>query len=287
MLWYLAHICIGIWTRHGKVFNLDLDWWRHLGAILWNFLKIISWSYLHNQKVFIIHIYHDQGQYQSGQLQVKKRARARTSARQCARKKIKCSKSSQIYFAYVSGHFKHFIKNRAYEHARAFSRVTPLHNIESPFSFLSWYFSYVFKEFDTMFISLWPLITRWASIQDKCPCARALLIHSIYGQIHYSSLEWTVTFNVFSFLNRVWVGNMIPCLIWPLSVSWHHHNGLGTQNTNLHIMTSAYLCKIYCISVNIDQFSSKFRYVVAKTILYKRSNNHFSFWWRHHSENFG
>ena len=42
-------------------------------------------------------------------------------------------------------------------------------------------------------------------------------------------------------------------------------------------MTSAYLCKIDCISVNIDQFSSKFRYVVAKTILYKRSNNHFHF----------
>ena len=162
MLWYLAHICIGIWTRHSKVFNLDLDWWRHLGAILWNFLKIISWSYLHNQKVFLIHIYHDQGQYQSGQFQVKKRARARTSARQCARKNFKCSKSSQIYFAYVSGHFKHFIKNRAYEHARAFSRVTPLKNIESPFFFLSWYFSYFFKEFDSMFISLWPLLTRWA-----------------------------------------------------------------------------------------------------------------------------
>ena len=142
-----------------------------------------------------------------------------------------------------------------------------------------------------MFISLWPLITRWASIQDKCQCARALLIHSIYGQktclykIHYSSLEWTVTFNFFSYLDRVWVGDMIPCLIWPLGVSWHHHNGLGTQNTNLHIMTSAYLWKIDCISVNIDRFSSKFRYVVAKTILYQLSKNHFSFWWRHHTEN--
>ena len=38
-----------------------------------------------------------------------------------------------------------------------------------------------------------------------------------------------------------------------------------------------YLCKIDCISVNIDQFSSKFRYVVAMTILYKRSYNYFSF----------
>ena len=71
---------------------------------------------------------------------------------------------------------------------------------------------------------------------------------------------------------------MISCLIWPLSVSWHHHNGLGTQNTNLHIMTSAYLWKIDCISVNVDQFSSTFRYVVAKTILYKvskKKKNHF------------
>ena len=71
---------------------------------------------------------------------------------------------------------------------------------------------------------------------------------------------------------------MIPCLIWPLSVSWHHHNGLGTQNTNLHIMTSAYLWKIDCISVNIDQFSSKFRYVVAKTILYQLQSPK----WKHH-----
>ena len=36
-------------------------------------------------------------------------------------------------------------------------------------------------------------------------------------------------------------------------------------------MTSAYLCKIDCISVNIDRFSSNFRYVVAKAILYKFS----------------
>ena len=163
MPWNLAHICIGIWPKHSKFFNLDLDSWPHLGAILWNFLKINSWSYLHNQNVFLIHIYYDQGQYQSGQFHVKKRARARTSARQCARKIFKCSKSSQIYFAYVSGHFKHFIKkSRTNTHARAFSRVTPLHNIESPFFFISWYFSYFFKEFDTMFISLWPLLTRWA-----------------------------------------------------------------------------------------------------------------------------
>ena len=122
MPWNLAHICIGIWTKQSNVFNLDLDWWRHLGAILWNFLKIYLWSYFHNGKSFLIHIFHDQGQYPSGQFHVKKRAHARTSVRQCARKFFKCSKSSQFFFAYVLDHFKH---------ARAFSRVTPLHNIES------------------------------------------------------------------------------------------------------------------------------------------------------------
>ena len=142
-----------------------------------------------------------------------------------------------------------------------------------------------------MFISLWLLILRWASIQEKCQCARALIIHSIYGQKHAYTKSVIALWNaprpsiLFSYSDRVWVGDMISCLNWPLSVSWHHHNGLGTQNTNLHIMTSAYLCKINCISVNIDQFSSKFRYVVAKTILYKRSDNYFSFWWRYHSEN--
>ena len=86
----------------------------------------------------------------------------------------------------------------------------------------------------------------------------------------------------FSYFDRVWVGDMISCLIWPLINSWRHHNGLRTQNFNLHIMTSAYLCKIDCISVNIDRFSSKFRYVLAETILYKCSQQHFSFWQRHH-----
>ena len=61
---------------------------------------------------------------------------------------------------------------------------------------------------------------------------------------------------------------------------------LELKNTNLHIMKSAYLCKIDYISVYIDQFSSKFRYVVPKIILYKFNNNHFSFWWRHQSEIF-
>ena len=143
-----------------------------------------------------------------------------------------------------------------------------------------------------MFIYLWPLILRWASIQEKCPCARALVIHSIYGQ------KLAYTKSIIALLDKpgpsifvhIWIG--YESEIWN-HVSFGHYkyrdiitNGLGTQNTNLHIMTSAFLWKIDCISVNIDWFSSKFRYVVAKTILYKLSNHHFSFWWCHHSENF-
>ena len=75
---------------------------------------------------------------------------------------------------------------------------------------------------------------------------------------------------------------MISCLIWPSINSWRHHNGLRTQNFNLHIMTSAYFWKIDCISVNIDRFSSKFWYDLPETILYKGSQHNISFWQRHH-----
>ena len=68
---------------------------------------------------------------------------------------------------------------------------------------------------------------------------------------------------------------MISCLIWPSINSWRHHNGLRTQNFNLHIMTSAYFWKIDCIFVKIDRFSSKFWYVLAETIFYKCSIPHF------------
>ena len=68
---------------------------------------------------------------------------------------------------------------------------------------------------------------------------------------------------------------MISCLIWPSINSWRHHNCLQTQNFNLHIMTSAYFWKIYCISVNMDQFSFKFWYVLAETIFYKCSSSQF------------
>ena len=75
---------------------------------------------------------------------------------------------------------------------------------------------------------------------------------------------------------------MISCLIWPLINSWRHHNGLWTQNSNLHIMSSSYFWKIDCISVNVDLFSSKFRYVLPENILYKYSNHNISFWQKHH-----
>ena len=139
-----------------------------------HFVKINSWSYLHNRKSFLIHIYHDQGQYPSNQYQLKKRAHARMSARQCARKFLNCSKSSQIYFAYVSCHYKHFIKNRANSHFRAFSSFTAERKIITRQFVLTGYSSYLSEQFDTMFISLSLLITEWASVQYKCPYARVL-----------------------------------------------------------------------------------------------------------------
>ena len=75
---------------------------------------------------------------------------------------------------------------------------------------------------------------------------------------------------------------MISCFIWPSINSWRHHNGLRTQNVNLHIMTSAYLWKIDCSSVNIVRFSSKFWYVLVEKIYYKYSKYYPSFWQRHH-----
>ena len=83
--------------------------------------------------------------------------------------------------------------------------------------------------------------------------------------------------NFFHIFNRVWFGDIVSCLILTLN-SWRHHNGLQTQNSNLHIFTSAYFWKIDCISVNIDWFSSKFWYVLAETIFYKCSYYDPSFW---------
>ena len=57
---------------------------------------------------------------------MRKCARARSSARLRARKNLKCSKSSQIFFAYVLGHMEHLTKNHAHAHARAFFARTSI-----------------------------------------------------------------------------------------------------------------------------------------------------------------
>ena len=74
------------------------------------FVKIRSLSYLDNESSKINHIWYTST---SGRKSTKNVNifRARTSTRAYARIKIlKCSNSSKILFAHVSGHFKHFIK---------------------------------------------------------------------------------------------------------------------------------------------------------------------------------
>ena len=100
------------------------------------------------------------------------------------------------------------------------------------------------------------------------------------NQNNSSDSQLTPTF--ISWLEKAWVGDMISCLIWPSINSWRHHNGLRPQNFNFHIMTSADFWKIDCISVNVDQFSFKFWYVLPENILYKCSHHDISFWQRHH-----
>ena len=46
------------------------------------------------------------------------------------------------------------------------------------------------------------------------------------------------------------------------------------------------LCSIEIIPLTDNRFSPRFWYVVAETILYKKYDIYFSFWWRHHSEIF-
>ena len=57
---------------------------------------------------------------------------------------------------------------------------------------------------------------------------------------------------------------------------WHSlwKTFLMASEMNLHIMTSADFWKTDCISVNIDQFSSKLWYVLAETILHRCNLHH-------------
>ena len=64
---------------------------------------------------------------------------------------------------------------------------------------------------------------------------------------------------------------------------WRHHNHTPNSKWLQCIEnSSAYFWKIDCISVNVDQFSSKFWYVLAETIFYKCRCHDFSFWQKHH-----
>ena len=74
--------------------------------------------------------------------------------------------------------------------------------------------------------------------------------------IFWYSMNWNGSYDFMSHLNLKLTHDVI-IMASKLKIS------------NLHIMTSAYLRKIDCFSVNIDWLSSKFWYVLAETILYK------------------
>ena len=150
-----------------------------------------------------------------------------------------------------------------------FLRVLAFCNIESPnFLYLIWHI------FPSILITC-SSFNNAMSVRQSWQCARTcvIFIHNTWAKtclykILCNPSEKIGTPNIFSYLDRLWVVNMI-CLIWPSINSWRHHNVLQTQKFNLDVMTSAYFLKIDCISVNIDWFSFKFRYVLAETILYK------------------
>ena len=89
-----------------------------------------------------------------GSINVLKCAPARSSARLRARKNLKCSKSSQIFVAYISGHLEHLTKNHAYAHARAFfARTSILQRRIAEFSLFS-YLAHFSKHSDNLFTFL-------------------------------------------------------------------------------------------------------------------------------------
>ena len=56
------------------------------------------------------------------------------------------------------------------------------------------------------------------------------------------------------------------------------------KKCNFHWWRHNVLRSIEVISPTGDQFSPKFWYVIAESILYKIYDLHFLFWWRHHSK---
>ena len=137
---------------------------------------------------------------------------------------------------------------RARNYARAFPRVSArpgiLQHRIAKFFLLS-YSLHFSKHFDTLFTFFRPVIMQLAAVKVERTRRPALSVSTIHGQKHaYTKFILTLqngidTPQFLSYLNRLWVGDMISCLIWPSINSWRHHNGLRTQNFNLPIMTSA------------------------------------------------
>ena len=125
--------------------------WRHPGAILWKstydhiFITESNFSFIFIMNKINIRPVNFRS------INVRKFARARSSARLRARKIFKCSKSSQIFFTYVSGHMEHLIKKlRTRACARVFARTGILQHRIADF-FLSSYLVHFSKHFDNLF----------------------------------------------------------------------------------------------------------------------------------------
>ena len=78
---------------------------------------------------------------------------------------------------------------------------------------------------------------------------------------------------------------MNTCMILADRMSWRHHIGIWTikkkkkkkKKKKNHWWRHDFLRSIEVISLNGDQFSPKFWYVVAKTILYEKNSSIFHF----------
>ena len=105
-----SHFC----QSSGPIISSSRNLFQGHGVIVTSsrrhFVNIRSLSYLDNKLSKINHIWYTSTSGQRSTKNVNK-FHARTLTRAYARIKIlKCSNSSQILFAHVSGHFRHFIK---------------------------------------------------------------------------------------------------------------------------------------------------------------------------------
>ena len=136
---------------------------------------------------------------------------------------------------------------RARNYARAFTRVSARPGIMQ--HRIAKFCSVII--FITFFQAFWYLVYLFPTSNNAISGCQswthaptcAICIHNTWAKtclykIHFNSSEWIDTPKFLSYLNRLWVGDMISCLIWPSINSWRHHNGLRTLNFNLHIMTS-------------------------------------------------